>query len=134
MNFLKKLFGKAEKPVAKEFSEEYYELDYERKLQGLENVLGKMHNLVGHAIIPFSVGGAVDKNRILAARLEWKFFFVAGKAWAKRLGTEGGKAAQIIIKTSLIDKITFQIFCKFVEKIQHYGNIRNGKTENYNLD
>jgi hypothetical protein len=80
MNFLKKLFGKAEKPVAKEFSEEYYELDYERKLQGLENVLGKMHNLVGHAIIPFSVGGAVDKNRILAARLEWKSFFVAGKA------------------------------------------------------
>ena len=25
-----------------------------------------------------------------AARLEWKSFFVAGKAKAKRLGTEGG--------------------------------------------
>jgi len=31
-----------------------------------------------------------------AARLEWKSFFVAGKAKAKRLGTEGGKAAQKI--------------------------------------
>jgi len=60
MNFFKKLFGKAEKPQAKEFSEEDYELDYEQKSQGLENVLGKMHGLVGHAIIPFSVGGAVD--------------------------------------------------------------------------
>lgn len=29
-NFLKKLFGKAEKPVANEFSEEDYELDYEQ--------------------------------------------------------------------------------------------------------
>ncbi|MNK21009.1 hypothetical protein D3C87_392600 [compost metagenome] len=28
-----------------------------------------------------------------AARLEWKSFFVAGKALAKRLGTEDGKAA-----------------------------------------
>ena len=32
-----------------------------------------------------------------AARLERKSFFVAGKAKAKRLGAEGGKAAQIII-------------------------------------
>jgi len=32
-----------------------------------------------------------------AARLEWKSFFAAGKAKAKRLGTEGGIAAQIII-------------------------------------
>lgn len=60
MNFFKKLFGKAEKPLAKEFSEVDYELDYEQKSQGLENLLGKMHSLVGHAIIPFSVGGAVD--------------------------------------------------------------------------
>ena len=33
-----------------------------------------------------------------AARLEWKSFFVAGNAKAKRLGTEGGKAAPINIK------------------------------------
>ena len=29
-------------------------------MKGLENVLGKMHDLVGHTIIPFAVGGAVD--------------------------------------------------------------------------
>ena len=60
MNFFKKLFGKSDKPEPKEFSEQEYELHYELKSQGLENVLGKMHNLVGHAIIPFAVGGAVD--------------------------------------------------------------------------
>jgi hypothetical protein len=61
MNILKKLFGKKGKqqPV-KEFTEQEFETDYELKLQGLENVLGKMHNLVGHAIIPFEIGGAVD--------------------------------------------------------------------------
>lgn len=60
MNFFKKLFGKPDKPEPKEFTEQEYELDYEQKTQGLEDILGKMHNLVGHAIIPFSVGGAVD--------------------------------------------------------------------------
>lgn len=44
----------------KEFTNEEYETDYELKVQGLENVLGKMHNTVGHAIIPFEAGGAVD--------------------------------------------------------------------------
>ncbi len=43
-----------------EFTEEEYNLDYEQKQKGLEDILGKMHDLVGHAIIPFSVGGAVD--------------------------------------------------------------------------
>ena len=63
MSFFKKLFGgqKKEELIAdKEFTEEEYEKDYELKEQGLENVLGKMHGLVGHAIIPFSIGGAVD--------------------------------------------------------------------------
>ena len=60
MGFLKKLFGKKEEPIIKEFTEEEYERDYELKSEGLENVLGKMHHLVGHAIIPFAVGGAVD--------------------------------------------------------------------------
>lgn len=60
MSFLKRLFGKKEKPVVKEFTEEEHNKDYELKLNGLENILGEMHNLVGHAIIPFSIGGAVD--------------------------------------------------------------------------
>lgn len=60
MNFLKKLLGKSVKPVPKEFTDQEYELDYELKSRGLENVLGKMHDLVGHAIIPFAIGGAVD--------------------------------------------------------------------------
>lgn len=60
MNFFKKLFGKSDKPVPKEFTAQEHELDYELKSKGLENVLGKMHDLVGHAIIPFAVGGAVD--------------------------------------------------------------------------
>ena len=60
MNFFKKLFGKSDKPTPREFTEQEHELDYEQKSKGLENVLGKMHDLVGHAIIPFAVGGAVD--------------------------------------------------------------------------
>jgi hypothetical protein len=58
MNLFKKLFGKKE--VKKEFTQEEYDKDYELKSTGLEKVLGKSHNLVGHAIIPFEVGGAVD--------------------------------------------------------------------------
>ena len=60
LNLIKNLFSKPNKPVQKEFSEEEFKLDYEQKSKGLENMLGKMHNLVGHAIIPFSIGGAVD--------------------------------------------------------------------------
>ena len=63
MSIFKKLFGgkKKEEPLPEqEFSQEQYDRDYEEKSKGLEHVLGKMHDLVGHAIIPFSVGGAVD--------------------------------------------------------------------------
>lgn len=60
MSFFKRLFGKAEKPMQREFTEQEHELDYEQKSKGLEDVLGKMHDLVGHAIIPFAVGGTVD--------------------------------------------------------------------------
>ncbi|MDR6966883.1 hypothetical protein J2X31_000883 [Flavobacterium arsenatis] len=63
MSFLKKLFGGKSKdvePTTREFTEGEYNKDYELKEQGLENVLGKMHGIVGHAIIPFSIGGAVD--------------------------------------------------------------------------
>jgi hypothetical protein len=43
-----------------EFSDEEYIRHYEAKKQALERILGPMHDLVGHAIIPFQVGGAVD--------------------------------------------------------------------------
>jgi Suppressor of fused protein (SUFU) len=60
INFFKKIFGKSDKMEPKEFTEQEHELDYELKSKGLENVLGKMHDLIGHAIIPFAAGGAVD--------------------------------------------------------------------------
>jgi hypothetical protein len=63
MSFLKKLFGGKSKDIQgtiREFTDEEFNLDYELKEIGLENVLGKMHGVVGHAIIPFSIGGAVD--------------------------------------------------------------------------
>lgn len=53
----KKIFDKKQKP---QFTDEQYEKHYELKKQGLERVLGEMYHLVGHAIIPFQVGGAVD--------------------------------------------------------------------------
>ncbi len=58
MNIFKKLFSKKEQ--VKEFTEEEYDQHYEMKSIGLENVLGKANELVGHAIIPFDIGGAVD--------------------------------------------------------------------------
>jgi hypothetical protein len=69
MSFFKKLFGlhkktdqtPAEQPDDR-FSQDEYEKYYELKEWGLENVLGKMYEMVGHAIIPFSMGGAVDMN------------------------------------------------------------------------
>ena len=63
MNFFNKLFGrqKKEEPIRDlEFSQEQFDKDYEEKENGLEAVLGKMYGMVGHAIIPFEVGGAVD--------------------------------------------------------------------------
>jgi len=58
MNILRKILGKKE--AKKEYTQEEYDNDYELKMAGLEYVLGKSHNLVGHAIVPFSIGGAVD--------------------------------------------------------------------------
>ena len=60
MGFLSRLFGKKKEVKKVEFSQEEFEKDYTLKVEGLEHVLGKMHRLVGHAIVPFSVGGAVD--------------------------------------------------------------------------
>ncbi len=58
LGFLKRLFGK--KQAAPQFTEEEYNRDYELKKAGLERVLGPMHDMVGHAIIPYAVGGTVD--------------------------------------------------------------------------
>ncbi len=41
-------------------SNELYHEYYELKQQGLERILGKMHDIVGHAIVAFQVGGPVD--------------------------------------------------------------------------
>lgn len=67
MNFLKSLFGTQKKDAeipnespAVKFPQEEYDRDYELKERGLEYVLGEMHGIVGHAIIPFEIGGAVD--------------------------------------------------------------------------
>lgn len=63
MSIFKNLFNRQRKKETisePEFSQEKYDLDYEQKEKGLEAVLGKMYNIVGHAIIPFAIGGAVD--------------------------------------------------------------------------
>ena len=58
MNFLKRLFGKKHKQ--KEWSDEELEKFYLEKGAALEKALGKQEPIVGHAVIPFRAGGAVD--------------------------------------------------------------------------
>lgn len=53
---LKKIFSSKRSIVTDEEYAEFFEL----KEKSLEVVLGKMHGTVGHAIIPFQIGGAVD--------------------------------------------------------------------------
>jgi hypothetical protein len=51
------------KPTVKgkpKFSDADYARCYEAKEKALARVLGPMHNMVGHAIIPFQLGGTVD--------------------------------------------------------------------------
>jgi hypothetical protein len=40
--------------------DEELEVDYEQKRAAMEKILGPMHNLVQHAIVPFDAGGSVD--------------------------------------------------------------------------
>jgi len=47
----------ADKPEVSEDESDPY---YEAKKAALEKILGPMHDMVGHAIIPFQIGGAVD--------------------------------------------------------------------------
>jgi hypothetical protein len=56
--FLKKLFPK--KSPAPQFSDSEYERYYEAKCAALKRVLGEMHDIVNHALIPFAIGGALD--------------------------------------------------------------------------
>ena len=64
MKWWRKLLGRkdieANETEQDSWTEEELELHFDLKQQGLETVLGPMHNTVGHAIIPFSLGGAVD--------------------------------------------------------------------------
>jgi len=56
MSFFKKLFGSKKKV----FTDEQFMESYELKSKAIEGVLGPMENMVGHAIIPFDIGGTVD--------------------------------------------------------------------------
>ncbi len=44
----------------KDFSDEEYDKAYEVKMAFAEAILGKSDTMVGHAIIPFQIGGTVD--------------------------------------------------------------------------
>jgi len=46
--------------MEKKYTDEQYDKDYELKREGLEKILGKMHDLVGHSVVPFYMGGSVD--------------------------------------------------------------------------
>lgn len=54
---IKRLLGFGRK---QEFSEERWNQHYEAKKDAFERILGPMDEVVGHAVIPFAVGGAVD--------------------------------------------------------------------------
>ncbi|MDJ0851377.1 MAG: hypothetical protein QNK04_23630 [Myxococcota bacterium] len=56
---VKSWLGLGPKPP-REFSQEEAERHYEAKKVALENVLGPMHDVVGHALIPFEIGGPTD--------------------------------------------------------------------------
>lgn len=58
MGFFNKLFGKKQK--SEEISEQQFDEFFNLKEKAMENILGEMYGVVGHAIIPFQIGGAVD--------------------------------------------------------------------------
>lgn len=57
MSFLKKLFGKKQR---QNWTEEALDAFYIAKDKAIQGVLGEQTPTVGHAIIPFEIGGAVD--------------------------------------------------------------------------
>ena len=61
MEIFKKLIGKKQKTkLIDKQKEEKIDPLFQAKKKAMENILGEMYGLVGHAIIPFQVGGAVD--------------------------------------------------------------------------
>lgn len=60
LKFFKNLFKNKRNEPPRTYSEEELDQDYDLKVKGLEAMLGKMHDLVGHAVIPYDVGGTVD--------------------------------------------------------------------------
>lgn len=61
MEIFKKLFGKKQKAeMSKKQKQEQLDPLFQAKKEAMENILGEMYGLVGHAIIPFQIGGAVD--------------------------------------------------------------------------
>ena len=58
MGFLKRLFGGKEKKP--EYDEETLNKWYEDKAAKMEQILGKQHDMVMHAIIPYAIGGGLD--------------------------------------------------------------------------
>ncbi|MBK7201920.1 suppressor of fused domain protein [Candidatus Amarolinea dominans] len=60
--------AKRNQAAKREFSDRDYSQHYQLKKAGIERVLGPMHDMVGHAIIPFQVGGPVDMYRFPKAK------------------------------------------------------------------
>ncbi len=57
-DFLKRIFEK--KKPAPQFSQQQYDQHHQATRAALEKILGPMHDVVSHAVIPFQIGGAVD--------------------------------------------------------------------------
>jgi hypothetical protein len=72
MGFLSKILGKKQK--IEEISEDKLNEFYLLKEKAMEDVLGKMLGFVGHAIIPFQIGGAVDMYYFPDAPIEGTAF------------------------------------------------------------
>lgn len=54
------LFGKKNAPIPREYDEEAASRWHDEKSAYMETVLGKEHDMVMHAIIPYAVGGGLD--------------------------------------------------------------------------
>ena len=59
MSFLKRLFSRKEEP-AEPYDEQAEQAWDKAKSEFMESVLGKEHDMVMHAIIPYAVGGGLD--------------------------------------------------------------------------
>ena len=62
-NQLKRLFGKGkveQSPAPSEVDQKAWQQWYDQKSRLMEEILGKEHNIVMHAIIPYAMGGGLD--------------------------------------------------------------------------